>query len=223
MATREFKDLITRINPSTPGCPQETMFQYIRDAAIRACERTLAWRYTQPKFNLTAGIPQYNYNKPFDTEVHAVFAVWLNDDPLDRLTLDEAINRYPAWADTYTTAVDIAEYGSEPRAITQLSPHQFVVLPLPDAEKTYTMRMIYALKPSRTATEMDETIFNDLEEVIMHGALQHLLVLPNTNWSDRELASYHAKQFISQVTERRARANLGNSRGSLSVQLPGFA
>jgi hypothetical protein len=85
------------------------------------------------------------------------------------------------------------------------------------------MRMIYALKPSRTATEMDETIFNDLEEVIMHGALQHLLVLPNTNWSDRELASYHAKQFISQVTERRARANLGNSRGSLSVQLPGFA
>lgn len=223
MATRDFKDLITRINPSTPGCPQETMFQYIRDAAIRACERTLAWRYTQPKFNLTAGTPQYNYNKPFDTEVHAVFAAWMNDNPLDRLTLDEAINRYPAWADTYTTASNIAEYGSEPQAITQLSPHQFVVLPLPDAEKTYTMRMIYALKPSRTATAMDEIIYNDLEEVIMHGALQHLLVLPNTNWSDRELASYHAKQFVSQVTERRARANLGNSRGSLSVQFPGFA
>ena len=85
------------------------------------------------------------------------------------------------------------------------------------------MRMIYALKPSRTATAMDEIIYNDLEEVIMHGALQHLLVLPNTNWSDRELASYHAKQFVSQVTERRARANLGNSRGSLSVQFPGFA
>lgn len=223
MATREFKELITRINPSTPGCPQETMFQYIRDAAIRACERTLAWRYSQPKFNLTAGVPQYKYNKPVGSEVHAVFAAWMNDQPLERLTLDEAINRYPAWADTYTVAADIAEYGSEPRAITQLSPHQFVVLPLPDAEKTYAVRMIYALKPSRSATEMDATIFDDLEEVIMHGALQHLLVLPNTNWSDRELASYHAKQFISQVAERRARANLGNARGSLSIQLPGFA
>jgi hypothetical protein len=199
------------------------MFQYIRYSAIRACERTLAWRYTQPKFNLTPGVPQYNYNKPFDTDVHAVFSVSLNDDALERLTLDEALERYPAWVDTYTTAEDIAEYGSEPRSITQLSPHQFVVLPLPDAEKTYTMRMIYALKPSRTATEMDEFIFNDLEEVILHGALQHLLVLPNTNWSDRELASYHAKQFIAQVTERRARANLGNSRGSLSVQIPRFA
>lgn len=223
MATREFKELITRINPSTPGCPQETMFQYIRDAAIRACERTLAWRYSQPKFNLTAGVPQYKYNKPVGSEVHAVFAAWMNDQPLERLTLDEAINRYPAWADTYTVAADIAEYGSEPRAITQLSPHQFIVLPLPDAEKTYAVRMIYALKPSRSATEMDATIFDDLEEVIMHGALQHLLVLPNTNWSDRELASYHAKQFISQVAERRARANLGNARGSLSIQLPGFA
>lgn len=223
MATREFKTLITRINPSVPGCPQETMFQYIRDAAIRACEKTLAWRYTQPKFNLTPGVPQYSYNKPFDTDVHAVFAVWLNDDPLDRLTLDEAIERYPAWVDTYTVAEDIAEFGSEPRAITQLNPHQYVILPLPDAEKTYTVRMIYALKPSRTATEMDEVIFNDLEEVIMHGALQHLLVLPNTNWSDRELAAYHAKQFLAQVTERRARANLGNARGSLSVQLPRFA
>jgi hypothetical protein len=199
------------------------MFQYIRDAAIRACEKTLAWRYTQPKFNLTPGVPQYNYNKPFDTNVHAVFAVWLNDDPLDRLTLDEAIIRYPSWVDSYTVAEDIAEYGSEPRAITQLNPHQYVILPLPDAEKTYTVRMIYALKPSRTATEMDDIIFDDLEEVIMHGALQHLLVLPNTNWSDRELAAYHAKQFLAQTTERRARANLGNTRGSLSVQLPRFA
>lgn len=223
MATRDFKSLITRINPSVPGCPQETMFQYIRDAAIRACEKTLAWRYTQPKFNLTPGVPQYNYNKPFDTDVHAVFAVWINNDPLDRLTLDEAIERYPAWVDRYTVAADIAEFGSEPRAITQLNPHQYVVLPLPDAEKTYTMRMIYALKPSRSATSMDDVIFDDLEEVIMHGALQHLLVLPDTNWSDRELAAYHAKQFLSQTTERRARANLGNARGSLSVQLPRFA
>jgi hypothetical protein len=223
MATRDFKSLIPRINPSVPGCPQETMFQYIRTAAVRACERTLAWRYVQPKFNLTAGVPQYSYQKPFDTEVHALFAVTLNDEPLERLTLDEAVERYPAWVDTYTVAADIAEYGSEPRAITQVSPHQFVVLPLPDAAKTYTMRMIYALKPTKSSTGMDEVIFDDLEEVIMHGALQHLLVLPNTNWSDRELASYHAKQFAFQITERRARANLGNARGSLSVQLPRFA
>jgi hypothetical protein len=70
---------------------------------------------------------------------------------------------------------------------------------------------------------MDKTIMDDLENTIMHGALQHLLVMPNKNWSDRELATYHAKQYISKITERRARANLGAARASMSVQMRPFA
>lgn len=223
MALRDYKSLITLINPSVPGCPQETMFQYIRNSAIRACERTLALRYEEPVFNLTPGVYKYAYRKPFYTAVHAVFTTTLNGYPLNTLTLEQALEQYPGWVDKYTTSQDITEYGSEPRAVTQLSPHEYIVLPLPDAAKTYTIRLIYALKPTRDSTSMDEDIFNDLEEVIMHGTLQHLLVLPNTNWSDRELAAYHAKQFLSQISERRARANLGNARGTLSIRYPGFA
>jgi hypothetical protein len=79
--------------------------------------------------------------------------------------------------------------------------------------------MIAVLKPLRTSTGMDKSIFDDLENVIMHGALQHLLVMPNKNWSDRELATYHAKQYLSKITERRARANLGAARASMTVQM----
>ena len=61
-----------------------------------------------------------------------------------------------------------------------------------------------------------------VENVIVHGALQHLLVLPNKNWTDRELAAYHAKQYLSKITERRARANLGAGRASMSVQMRPF-
>jgi hypothetical protein len=63
---------------------------------------------------------------------------------------------------------------------------------------------------------------DELEDVIMHNALQHLLVLPNTNWSDRELAAYHAKQFIFHLSERRARANLGNVRGVMTARMQRF-
>ena len=87
---------------------------------------------------------------------------------------------------------------------------------------TYQMRMFLALKPKRNATGMDEVTFDDLEEVIMHGALQHLLVLPNSHWTDRELASYHAKQYTYQVAERRARANLGNVRGTMRAKMQPF-
>jgi hypothetical protein len=106
--------------------------------------------------------------------------------------------------------------------VCQLSPDKYIVLPLPDNDRTYTVRMFVALKPKKSATGMDETAFDDLEETIMHGALQHLLVLPNTNWSDRELASYHAKQYSYNVSERRARANLGNMRGMMRVRMQPF-
>jgi hypothetical protein len=222
MITKDFSALAVRLQPTVPGCPRQTIVQYIRDAAIKACERTLAWRYQQAKFNLTPGTYVYTFNKPADTHVHAVFGAMMNDAPLEVLTLDRALQLYPAWGDKYTTAGDIATYGSQPRSLTQISPHQFAVLPLPDAQRTYTMRMFYALKPSRSATGMDEVMFDELEDVIMHGALQQLLVLPNTNWSDRELAAYHAKQFVSQLAERRARANLGNARGTMRAQAQPF-
>jgi hypothetical protein len=83
--------------------------------------------------------------------------------------------------------------------------------------------MFYALKPTRTAAGMDQVVFNDLEEVIVHSALQNLLVMPGVTWSDRELAAYHAKQALFTTTERRARANLGNMRGTMVVTAPKFA
>lgn len=222
MFTRDFASLAPRLQPSVPGCPRQTVNQYIRDAAIKTCERTLAWRYQQPEFALTPGTYVYAYNKPAQTQVHAVFGAMMNNAPLEVLTLDEALRLYPAWADRYTTAGDIEKYGTQPRSITQVSPHEFAVLPLPDAERTYTMRMFYALKPTRDADGMDEVMFDELEDVIMHGALQQLLVLPNTHWADRELAAYHAKQFLFQLSERRARANLGNARGMVRVQMQPF-
>jgi hypothetical protein len=256
MATRLFTDLLPKVLPSVPGCPQPLAIQHIRDAAIRVCERTLAWRYTQPKFNLLPGVHEYVYDKPNDSEVHVLFGTIMNDSPLEVLTLEQAIAKYPEWADLYSGedpsvlwsqtppgSYNSFEYNenlfndnepfvlpdsvvadaSQPRSVTQLSPDKYIVLPLPDAEVVYSIRMFYALKPTRTAAGMDQVVFNDLEEVISHSALQTLLVMPGVAWSDRELASYHAKQALYSTTERRARANLGNARGTMVASAPKFA
>lgn len=255
MADRAFLSLVPRLNPSVPGCPQQTVINYIRDSAIRTCERTLAWRYLPPNFDLLPGVHEYAYNKPTNADVHVMFEAVMNDEPLERLTLEDAILKYPQWADlysgqdpsvvwsltppspfnnfeyneelfnegsTYVLPDSIVADGSTPRFITQITPDKYIVLPLPDAEKTYTMRMFMALKPKRTATGMEEAIFNDLEDAIMHGALQDLLILPNVPWADRDLASYHARQYIFYTTERRARANMGNVRGSFRVRMQPF-
>jgi hypothetical protein len=253
MADRTFASLIPRINPNVPGCPQPLMESAIRIAAIRTCERTLAWRIAQPTYDLTPAVHQYFYRKPADADVHAVIDAAVNGFPLDRLTLEEALLRYPAWADlysgvdysqlwteggtfnnqefnegsfnagsTFTLTDDALENTSEPRIFTQLGPDQFIVLPSPDDAKAYTLRLIYALKPKRNATGMPEAIFDELEDTIFHGALQDLLVMPNQAWKDRELAAYHARQFTYHVTERRARANIGNARGTVYARMQRF-
>jgi len=255
MADRTFASLVPRVAASVPGCPQPTIIQYIRDAAIRTCERTLYWRYQVPLFNLVPGVAEYAYSKPSNTDVHAVFEAVVNKRPLERLTLEKAIELYPQWADLFsgvspqdiwdqfpgnqfneyqydeqqfngqqefTLSDDALADASTPRSITQVTPDRYIILPLPDNDEPYQCRMFVALKPKRNATAMNAVILDELEEAIMHGALQHLLVLPNTNWSDRELAAYHAKQYVYQTSERRARANLGNMRGMMRVRMQPF-
>ena len=256
MADRTFASLVSRVQASAPGCPHATIVQYIRDSAIRTCERTLYWRYQVPLFNLLPGVHEYAYNKPETTDVHVMFEAVVNDRPLERLTMEKAIELYPQWADlysgedpsvvwsltpplstfntpefneaqfnqgnTYVLPEAIVADGSTPQSITQVSPDKYIILPLPDAEHVYRMRMFLALKPKRTASGMDAVVFDELEEVIMHGALQHLLVLPGQAWSDRELAAYHAKQYVFQTSERRARANLGNVRGMMRARMQPF-
>lgn len=252
MSTRTFESLVYKVSPSAPGCPQPTIVQYIRDAAIRTCERSLYWRYQIPVFNLSPGVPRYVFNKPADTDVHAIFEALVNCNPLDRVTLEQAIYRYPCWADLFNGVSpddifgpggyngvqynqvpyngssgvnfpdEALEGARDPLIITQINPDQYIVLPMPDNEKAYEMRMFVALKPKRDASGMDEFIFDELEDVIVHNALQHLLVLPDSNWSDRELAAYHAKQYLFHLNERRARANLGNARATLTARSQPF-
>ena len=213
MSTRTFMSLVNRLAPSVPGCPQPIIEQHVRDAAIEACERTLAWRYEQPSTRLTPGVYEYPYNNPLQTEVHAFITATVNGSPLDPVTLEQLYAKYPSWP-----SLD-PDQRSDPRVICQLDPDNYTLAPIPDAAKTYDLKMIIVLKPVRSATGMDKSVFDDLENVIMHGALQHLLVMPNKNLSDRELATYHAKQYLSKITERRARANIGNARASMTVQM----
>lgn len=255
MADRTFASLVPRVQASVPGCPHATIVQYVRDAAIRTCERTLYWRYQVPLFNLLPGVSEYPYNKPANTDVHVMFEAVVNKRPLERLTMEKAIELYPQWADLYSgqpasvvwsetpsgsfnsfdynealfnensafvLPQSIVADASTPQSITQISPDKYIILPLPGADEPYQCRMFLALKPKRNAEGMDQVVFDELEEVIMHGTLQHLLVLPGQAWSDRELAAYHAKQYVFQTSERRARANLGNVRGTYRARMQPF-
>jgi len=217
METRPFNDIVNRISPSVPGCPYPIIEQYVRDAAIEVCERTLAWRFVQPKVRLTQGVYDYPYEVPCESEVHAVLTASCNGSPLQAVSLETLVARIPQWPDM------TVDERSTPTMVSQYDSDDFVVAPIPDGAVPYDVRMTLALKPLRDAEGMPKTVLDELENVIMHGALQHLLVMPDKTWMDRDLAGYHAKQFVFRVAERRARANLGNGRATMRVKMQPFA
>ena len=212
MATRLFSDLVDRMASSAPGCPQPVMITYIRDAAIEVCERTLAWRYEQPDIRLTPGVIDYSFEPLTSTEVHAILTASSNDTRITPITLEHLHSIFPSYPDA-----DTDDRGT-PQYFTHVDPDTFYIGPPPNADTTYDVKMFVALKPLRDSTGMDKSIMDDLETVIMHAALQALLVLPEQPWSDRELAAYHAKQYVFKGAERRARVNLGTGRATLAVR-----
>lgn len=256
MTDLAFSELVSRASPSVPGCPFATVRNAIRNSAIKTCERTLAYRYEAAKKFLLPGVFEYSFPIPANTECAAIIGATLNGSPLDVLTLEQAIARYPDWPVIYSGVdpddlwaltdpgawgdqiynEDLFAEGSEfvlppevvadggaPLCITQVTVDKYVVLPMPDDNIDYYLKLFLALKPTRTATGMETVALRDLEDTILHGALEELLVTPNVSWADRELAAYHAKQYLFHTTARRARANLGVQRGTLTVKAVPFS
>jgi len=218
MADRLFSDLVSLVMPSVPGASTPLITNQVRTTAIEVCERTLAWRFNLADVTLVAGTYSYAYVPPSNSEVHTVFTATVNEGIILTMLTPETFRK--KWPDYPST--DTAKR-STPQNFMTISPNAYQILPVPDAATTYTLRMHAALRPTKAATGMDEIYLDDLESVIVHGVLQQLLVLPGQVWSDRELAAYHAKQFVFQVAERRARATLGSGRASPSVRMTKWA
>lgn len=216
MANREFVDLADKIAPSVPGCPTPTLIQYIRDIAIEVCERTQAWRFEQNMLRLTAGVYEYDYETPDGAEVCGVIHSALNGVDMSFISEDDLHELFPDWPSADTTK------RSQPRYFSQFDPDHFVVAPVPDDATTYDAKMFLVLRPTPISTEMNKTILDEVEPVVIHGVLQHLLVMPNKSWTDREGALYHANQYRYKTASRRAKANLGVGRGPMRVKMQPF-
>lgn len=107
---------------------------------------------------------------------------------------------------------------SRPCVMTMVAPQRFIILPLPDGEETYELRMWLALKPRRDATDMDEQAFDELEDLFVWGALETLFAMPQKAWTNPEYSVHYGNKFREGYLEKRRRANIGHIRGPMSVR-----
>ena len=197
-----FYDLMS---PDVPGCPQAAQTVALREAAIDFCKQSLAWKYEHPDIAVVVATAQYPFVPPTGAVVHTVTYAEFNGDEIDVKTSADDIRIWD-WRN---------QTGTPHYVLGGATALTFV--PTPDVAGTLTLTVI--LKPSPTATSIDDDIFNEYRQAIVHGALARLMYSPKKPYTDLSLAVYHQQQFTIKAGAAGTRAARDSTRAPLQTSI----
>ena|SRR5687768_3135908 len=193
------------LSPDVPACPQEAQVSALRRAAIKFCEKSLIWKYDHPDIAVAAGTEKYLVDPPDETAVHTVTYAEFNGRQIDTSTMERDIR---VW--NWRTAQGMPEYLlSEDVAVT--------LVPTPDVPGTLSMKV--ALKPTISASGIEDWIFREYQEAIVHGALARLMLSPKKPYSDPALAGYHEQMFLIKTARAGVREAKSRNRTPLQTKI----
>lgn len=74
-------------------------------------------------------------------------------------------------------------------------------------------------KPTRTATSVDDSVYNDCYETILHGARSIMYAQPNKPWSSVDLAMLEERLFLRGIRDARFKVKEGQMDRSRPLHL----
>jgi hypothetical protein len=191
--------------PDVPGCPFAAVDVALRQAAIDFCSQSLAWKYSHPDIAVTSGTASYNFVPPAQAVVHAITYAEFGGNEIDCHTGESGIQIYNWRNQTGTPEYVLG-------GATALT-----VVPTPDVAGT--LKLEVALKPSLAATGIDDDIFNEYRDAIVHGALGRLMFSPKKPYSNAQLATYHQQQFTIQTGAAGMRQSRNYTRAPMQTTI----
>lgn len=186
------------IMPFAPGAADPTMNTWIRQAARDFCERTRLWRY-QDELTVTANESE-SIPTPFGSVVHEIEEAYFDGQMLRRVS--------PAWLDEHEKLWRLAALTGKSRYITQTEPGTIRLVP----GAAGTVKLFVYLKPSDEATDLPDFIIDKYRELIAHGALARILMIPNQSFSNPQMATYWQQRFDTKLDNLFAKGSSGEQR-----------
>lgn len=199
----DFYDLVM---PDLPGCPFAAADSALRQSAITFCEQSLAWQAIHPDISIAAGTAQYAFASPEGTVVHAISYAALNGEEIESHGGEMSI----------TTSNWRRKSGTPQYVLGGATSLTLVPQPVADG----TLAMIVALKPSAASTGIiEDTLFNEYCEVIVHGALARLMLSPRKPYTNVQFAAYHQQQFTIKTAAAGVRVARSHTRAPLRTAI----
>lgn len=205
---RDLIEISKHVLPVANNCPEPTMIQYLREAAIEFCTRSRSWR-SEEIFQLINPDQDISLVTCCDSVIHEIESVRWRQSTADQW--QEPID--PA---AYEDVVGLYQDGN-PLYYTQKLPGKLRVAPFTAGE----LKVVMYLKPDQRAETVPDYIVEYYPQIIADGALGKLLLLPKTDFANPDLAVYHQNRFEA-ACDRHFRDNLRGQQRARTRTKPSY-
>lgn len=196
--------LLTTLHPDLraeiPELPSFVMTRYLIRAARDFLEFSRAWR-VNADLNTTANV----------ATVSLASALPANTELVDIISIKDTLGNTPVAATTYAKLdTNRADWREE----TDLSAMYYVLasnntiqfVPTPANTITAKYHARFAVKPTLSASSIDDVVGNKYDQALISGALHRLFMQPRKPWTDERRATFHLAVFEAAKAAARTEA-----------------
>lgn len=201
--------------PDTPGCTNEVALLAIKSTVIDFCEKSLILQADHDPVTVVRNVIDYDLEPPRDHQVVKIMKAYYKGHPIEPVAIDDV----QAAAFFNKNYPDARPEEGPARAYTQKDARTFSIYPFPKETERLALTLRVALKPTRSATQCDDLIFEEYAETIGHGAVTRLALSPNKPYSNPNLAGAKNVLYTAGLNLARQRANRGYVRANKQVRI----
>jgi hypothetical protein len=191
-----WNDFLPLLLPHVPSCPDITLKTYLGIVSSDFFARTYLWRDNIDAIYLAPN--QIEYDLDAEAVVEDVISVVYDETVLDRTD----IRFIPAERATET---------GDPKAYWVQADRSIRVFPVPEAAGKMTVTAV--LKPSRTASGVEDWIYETFADVLVSGTVAQVAMIPGKDWTSPDLAMMHKGLYERAITQARIRDMRGVEMG----------
>lgn len=206
--------------PHVVGCTNMLAEQAVLSSCIEFCTQTLLVQELSTQ-TVTAGVVDYTVDVPASSVLVRVLGVihedsWLTPNSIENMRSGVALRG---------DVGDSTATESTPRVYFQKTPtsEDITLYPVPVYTVANGLAVRAAFAPSRSASSVDDVLFNNWVEPIAAGAISRLMMIPGQPFSAPALAGAYRVQFDVATRKAAIVARSGQVAASSRVQLTHFA
>lgn len=196
-----YSELLPDILPHVASCPVPSITRALQIVAQDFFSRSEAYRYDIAPTSVAPGESQVTVAIPANTRIVCPLTMYLDGERMSTATEDLMALKYGDWRSMSGRPNFIF---SDDKNGDQL------VVALP-ADGNYSLTGRVSIKPTRSATELDDDYLEMYGDALVDGVLHRLMMMANTEWHNPKLAAYYQGEYERAIDEAHNVSNKGNT------------